>query len=289
MPSRRFGATSGRAASGSSRRSASSWPVGHSAPSGTSGPAASSRRRMRGETFRSQGVNSRTCPHGADVAGGARRRLVEGERETRLGGGEGGFEPGRTGAQDGDVRLGCRTCRRLIVGSSRQKRDAARSRAGRISRQVVHQPVRIVSTNSSGSRSRAHLGGERLVVVGERHELDRRAPSSPAPPGSAYQTCVSPVVGRPADHADVDHVAAGGEAPVPVQPRVGAEEAVAARAGRAGPPGTARARCEAKRNSLIRRGEPWTSSSSRSPTRTRRRFGSVPIQALNSGEQCRSV
>ena len=34
-----------------------------------------------------------------------------------------------------------------------QNRPRARSRAGRTSRQVVHQPVRIVSTNSSGSPS----------------------------------------------------------------------------------------------------------------------------------------
>ncbi len=62
VPSRRLGAISGRDASGSNSFSASSWPVGQSAPPGTSRPAASRCRRMRGETFISQGVNSRTWP-----------------------------------------------------------------------------------------------------------------------------------------------------------------------------------------------------------------------------------
>ena len=46
-----------RVAMGSRSRSASSCPVGHSEPDG-----ASTWRRIRGETFRSQGVNIRTWP-----------------------------------------------------------------------------------------------------------------------------------------------------------------------------------------------------------------------------------
>ena len=40
------------------------------------------------------------------------------------------------------------------AAAAAQNRDAARSLAGRISRQVVHQPVSMVSTNSAGSSSR---------------------------------------------------------------------------------------------------------------------------------------
>ena len=44
---------------------------------GTSRPAASRWRRMRGETFISQGVNSRTCPQARTLPATRGRRLVE--------------------------------------------------------------------------------------------------------------------------------------------------------------------------------------------------------------------
>jgi hypothetical protein len=44
-------------------------------------------------------------PPGADVAGDRGSRLVDGEREAAIGGGESGFEPDGPGAQDGDARL----------------------------------------------------------------------------------------------------------------------------------------------------------------------------------------
>ena len=74
VPSRRWGAISGSAASGSSSRSASSRPVGHSEPSGTSRPAASRWRRMRGRDVHLPGREQPDVPPGADVAGGARAR-----------------------------------------------------------------------------------------------------------------------------------------------------------------------------------------------------------------------
>ena len=83
----------------------------------------------------------------AHVAGDAVARLVEGERIAAVDSRQGGLETGGAGTEDGYVGV------RFSQGLSPQNFEAARSLAGRISRQVVHQPERIVSTNSSGSSS----------------------------------------------------------------------------------------------------------------------------------------
>src|SRR5262249_12223353 len=64
-----------------------------------------------------------------------------------------GAAAARREADEGNDRQTLQETSRVGRNGAFYHRPAARSFAGRISRQVVHQPVLIVATNSAGSRS----------------------------------------------------------------------------------------------------------------------------------------
>jgi len=64
------------------------------------------------------------------------------------------------------------------------------------------------------------------MIIGERHQLDRQAAGRLRLQHRVPDAGVA-VVGRPADDSGVDHVAAGRQPAMPVQPGVRTQDAVA--------------------------------------------------------------
>src|SRR5437870_7691461 len=148
-----------------------------------------------------------------------------------------------------------RTVRAAVatVKPAAQKRPRARSRAGRFSRQVVHQPVRSVSANSGG---RPSASTARAAASWSYATDTNSTSSSGVAVSSAYQTSGVPSFsGRPTAPTFTAWAAPPLSArlhlsPVCVQSSTSA--ACSASRRRSSPSGVV----DSQRNSLIRRGEP---------------------------------